>query len=118
MTMTPDERAALILKLIRRGDLDDHLHTLGLALNERRHTIAYTKVVNVEVGDFIYISADARPRLLAGRRCKVVDRTASGKLVVTPQTYINQKWNQNSRIRLPHTLVDRVEENPGEVVMI
>jgi hypothetical protein len=107
MPQTSEERYTIVRNAIQKGQLDEFLDELAMAVNNRRQTANIQASYRLVEGDFIILPANTKPKMLSRQIVIFEGRDATRLRVRLTQTY-SSRWQKDSIIRIPATMVGKV----------
>jgi hypothetical protein len=107
MPQTAEERYTIVRNAIQKGQLDEFLDELAMAVNNRRQTANRQASYQLEEGDFIILPANTKPKMLSRQIVIFEGRDATRLRVRLTQTY-SPRWQKGNIIRIPATMVGKV----------
>lgn len=99
--------AEQIVDVIKSGGFDAHIDSIAREVKGRQAILKLRMLSDLHVGDFIMISQQCRPRMLAGEIAELTEVLPDGKFKVRLRHTYSQKWRAGNVITLPQSLVSR-----------
>ena len=94
-----------ILEVIQSGGFDDRIEAIAREVKSRQQILKLRMLVDLHVGDHVFISQSCRPKMLAGAVVELVEAMPDGKYKVRLTSTYSPKWRYGNIITVPQSLI-------------